>query len=109
MHLFEAIEEMGYPDLAWKFNGKTKEEAEELFNIHGIPNAHGILDNWDEYVHIPSPTLNDVFVFSKITHLLDEFCETVHSRQQAIEFAKKHNLKPHQTDNLKLHWNKPRS
>ena len=36
MLAFEAIEQLGYPDLAFEFNGKTKEEAAELCKIHGI-------------------------------------------------------------------------
>jgi len=106
MLIVEAIEELGFPDLAWKFNDKTKEEAEELFRVHCIPNAHGILDNWESYQHIASPTLSAVFQFFGIPHLLDEFVSTVKTRQQAIDFIKKHNLKPHQADNIKRHWNK---
>lgn len=109
MLLFEAIENLGHPDLAWDFNNKTKEQAEELFRVHCIPNAHVILDNWDSFEHIPPPTLNDVFAISGMSHLLDEFKQTVKTRQQAIDFIKKHNLKPHQADNIKLHWNKVNS
>ena len=52
MLAFEVIEQLGYPDLAFEFNGKTKEEAAELCKIHGIANAHYVLDHWDEYEHI---------------------------------------------------------
>ena len=57
MLAFEAIEQLGYPDLAFEFNGKTKEEAAELCKIHGIANAHYVLDHWDEYEHIQKPAL----------------------------------------------------
>lgn len=106
---FEAIEQLGYPDLAWDFNGKTKSEAEELFAIHCIPNTHIVLEQWDSYLHIPTPTLEAVFQLSGISHLLDEFKQTVTTRQQAIEFIKQHDLKPHQADNIKLHWHKVNS
>ena len=109
MLAFEVIEQMGYPDLAWNFNGRTKEQAEELFRIHCIPNAHVVLDNWDRFQHISSPSLNDVFSISGMAHLLDEFKQTVKTRQQAIDFIKKHNLKPHQADNIKRHWKKVNS
>lgn len=106
MLIFEAIEQMGYPDLAWSFNNKTKEQAEELFRVHCIPNAHVILDNWDDFEHIPPPSLHDVFSISGMAHLLGEFVSTVKTRQQAMDFIKKHNLKPHQADNIKRHWKK---
>lgn len=109
MFIFEAIEDMGYPDIAWEFNGKTKEHAEELFQVHGIPNAHFILDNWDSYDHVSKPTLESVFQISNISHLLDEFKQTVKTRQDAIDFIRKHTLKPHQADNIKLHWDKVNS
>lgn len=106
MLIFEAIEQMGYPDLAWSFNNKTKEQAEELFRVHCIPNAHVILDNWDDFEHIPPPSLHDVFSISGMPHLLGEFVSTVKTRQQAMDFIKNHNLKPHQADNIKRHWKK---
>ena len=109
MLIFEAIEHIGYPDLAWSFNNKTKEQAEELFRVHCIPNAHVILDNWDDFEHIPPPSLHDVFSIAGMSHLLGEFVSTVKTRQQAIDFIKKHDLKPHQADNIKRHWNKVNS
>ena len=109
MLAFEVIEQMGYPDLAWEFNNKTKEQAEELFRVHCIPNAHVILDNWEDFEHIPPPSLEAVFQFSRMSHLLDEFKQTVKTRQQAMDFIKKHNLKPHQAANIKLHWKKANS
>ena len=109
MLIFEAIENIGYQDLAWSFNNKTKEQAEELFRVHCIPNAHVILDNWDDFEHIPPPSLHDVFSIAGMSHLLGEFVSTVKTRQQAIDFIKKHDLKPHQADNIKRHWNKVNS
>ena len=106
MYLFEAIEQLGYPDLAFELNGKTKEEAAELCKIHGISNAHYILDHWDEYKHIRPPKLKTVFHIAGMTHLYDEFVKTVKTQREAYDFIKKHNLKPHQAENIRLHWSK---
>ena len=102
-------ENLGHPDLAWDFNNKTKEQAEELFRVHCIPNAPVILDSWDSYDHVSKPTLESVFQISNISHLLDEFKQTVKTRQDAIDFIRTHNLSPHQADNIKLHWDKVNS
>lgn len=109
MLAFEVIEQLGYPDLAFEFNGKTKEEAAELCKIHGIANAHYVLDHWDEYEHIQKPTLKDVFAISGMSHLYDEFVKTVKTVHDAIVFIKRHNLKPHQDKNIRLHWSKVNS
>lgn len=106
MYLFEAIEQLGYPDLAFEFNGKTKEEAAELCKIHGIANAQHILDHWDEYDHIRPPSLKAVFQIAGMAHLYDEFVATVKTGLDAVAFSKRHNLKPHQDKNVRLHWSK---
>lgn len=104
MYLFEAIEQLGYPDLAFEFNGKTKEEAAELCKIHGIANAHYVLDHWNEYRHISKPSLKTVFQFAGMLHLYDEFVATVKTGLDAVAFSKRHKLKPHQDKNVRLHW-----
>ena len=109
MLAFEVIEQLGYPDLAWEFNGKTKEEAAELCKIHGIANAHYVLDHWDEYEHIRPPALKDVFAISGMSHLYDEFVATVKTALDAVAFSKRHKLKPHQDANVRLHWAKVNS
>ena len=109
MYLFEAIEQLGHPDLAFEFNGKTKEEAAELFKIHGIANAQHILDHWAEYKHIKPPKLKTVFQVAGMAHLYDEFVATVKTQREAYDFIKTHNLKPHQAENIRLHWSKVNS
>lgn len=110
MYAFEAIEQLGHADLAWEFNGKTEEQAAKLCRIHGISNAEYVLDNWDRYDHITgSIDLKTVFSFAGMSHLLDEFAATVRTREQAREFIKRHKLKPHQAENIRLHWKKVNS
>jgi len=108
MYIFEELEYLGYQDVMWEFNNVSKDDAAILCDKLGIHPDHRehIIANWDEYKHIKPPTLKTVFQIAGMSHLYDEFVKTVNTRRDAYDFIKTHNLKPHQAENIRLHWSK---